>query len=47
MTPEERRRRRLDRVVAELNRRDAAMRAALQPATDEPAELDELDDTDT
>lgn len=45
MNDEERRRRRLDRVMAEMNRRDAAMHAALQvpPLDDEPAEPDEQD----
>lgn len=45
MTPEERRR--LNRLLAAQIADEAAMRAALQPATDEPVELDELDDTDT
>lgn len=44
---EERRRQRLARLVAALNAEEVAMLAALQPATDEPAELEELDDTDT
>lgn len=46
MTPEERRRARLDRLVAALNEDDIAELAALQPVTedDEPAEPDELDE---
>lgn len=49
MTSEERRRRRLDRVIAELNRQAPDMYAALQPVTedDEPAEPEELDDPNT
>lgn len=48
MTPEERRRARLDRVIAEMNRRDPGMYAALQPVTeDDPEEPDELDDPKT
>ncbi|MFI7642037.1 hypothetical protein [Nonomuraea sp. NPDC049400] len=43
MTPEERRRRRLDRIMAELNRQAAAMHAAMQP-TDEEDEPDEGDE---
>lgn len=47
MTPEERRRRRLDRLIADLNRQSAAMREAMDAAIPDSDELDELDDTDT
>lgn len=43
MTSEERRRKRLDRIMAELNRQSAAMHAALQPLTDDEPEPEELD----
>lgn len=45
MTPEERRRRRLDRLIAAWNKDSAAMHKAMKPTDDhEPDELDELDE---